>query len=211
MAVAPPNVFLRERPNTVCGNKFAETPRSSGDVRSNFNFNKVAGIKPVVMQWYCGELVSKNRCGELRQKPDYPFVAHSSVVEKQPCACNQCQQKREMCESFAHSRYHHNTAVPSARLHFLNRISNNDHFGSQSSEVNTNVGRAECAPFVNNVQCALNFQTLKPKGDCGKVFSDTSGKHQNMKQPVSDSNISSEREAQVVLVPKSENVSKAGF
>ena len=83
-AVALPNVFVRERPNTASGNKFAETPRSSGDVRSNFN--EVAGIKAVVMQRYCGELVSKNRCGELRQKPDYPFVAPSSAVEKQPRA-----------------------------------------------------------------------------------------------------------------------------
>jgi len=49
-----------------------------------------------------------------------------------------------------------------------------------------------------------------PKGDYGKVFSDTSAKHQNVKQPESDWNTSPEREAQVVLAPKSENISKAG-
>jgi len=115
-----------------------------------------------------------------------------------------------MRESFAHSRYHHNTAVPSAKLYFSNRIGNNDRSGSQSSEVNRSVGRAEGEPFVNDVQCALTSQTLKPKGDCGKVFSNTSAKHQNVKQPVSDSNTSPDREAKVVLALKSENISKAG-
>ena len=56
-AVAPPHVFVRERPNTVAENKFAETPRTSDDVRSNFD--EVARIKTVVTQRYCGELVSK--------------------------------------------------------------------------------------------------------------------------------------------------------
>jgi len=43
-AVVPPHVVVRERPNIVAGNKFAETPRSSGDVQSIFN--EVAGINP---------------------------------------------------------------------------------------------------------------------------------------------------------------------
>jgi len=94
--VAPPRIFVRERPNAGAENSFAEMPRSSGDVR--INFNEVAGIKPVVTQRYCGELVSKNRCGELRQKPDYPSVAPSSVVDKQLRVCNQRRQKREMRE-----------------------------------------------------------------------------------------------------------------
>ena len=111
-AVASPNVFVREGPNTIAGNEFTKTPRSSGDVRSNFN--EVVGIKPVVTQRYCAELVSKNRCGEIRQKPDYPFVTPSSVVDKQLRVCNQRQQKRDMCESFAPSRYHHDIAVRSA-------------------------------------------------------------------------------------------------
>ena len=147
-AVASPNVFARERPNTVAGNEFTKTPRSRGDVRSNFN--EVAGIKPVVTQRYCGELVSKNRCGELRQKPNYPFVAPSSVVDKQPRVCNQRQQEREMRQSFAHSRYCHDISVPSAMSHSPNCINNTDQFASQSSEVKKAVGRAESAPFVNN-------------------------------------------------------------
>jgi len=182
-------------------------PRSSGDVR--INFNEVAGIKPVVTQRYCGELVSKNRCGELRQKPDYPSVAPSSVVDKQLRVCNQRRQKREMRESFAPSCYHHDIAVPSAVLHSPNCIDNTDRFGGQNSEVKRGVGRAESAPLVNIAECAVTSQILQPKGDCGKVFSDASAKHQNVKQPASDSNISLEREAQVVLAPKSDNVSKA--
>jgi len=39
---------------------------------------------------------------------------------------------------------------------------------------------------VNNVECVATSQTLMPKGDYGKVFSDTSAKHQNVKQPESD-------------------------
>jgi len=46
MAAASSNVFA--------GNKCAETPRSSGDVRDNFN--QIAEIKPVATQRYCGEL-----------------------------------------------------------------------------------------------------------------------------------------------------------
>ena len=53
--------FVRERPNAGAENRFAETSSSSSDVRSNFN--EVAGIKLVVTQRYCGELVSKIRCG----------------------------------------------------------------------------------------------------------------------------------------------------
>jgi len=56
-AVPPPHVFVRERPNTVAEKKFAETPGTSDDVRSNFD--EVARIKTVVTQRYCGELVSK--------------------------------------------------------------------------------------------------------------------------------------------------------
>ena len=114
-----------------------------------------------------------------------------------------------MRESFAPSCYHHDIAVPSAVLHSPNCIDNTDRFGSQNSEVKRGVGRAESAPFVNIAECAVTSQILQPKGDCGKVFSDASAKHQNVKQPASDSNISLEREAQVVLAPKSDNVSKA--
>ena len=144
-AVASPNVFARERPKTVAGNEFTKTPRSSGDVRSNSN--EVAGIKPVVTQRYCGELVSKNRCGELRQKPDYPFVAPSSAVDKQPRVCNQRQQEREMRQRSAPSRYHRDLAVPSAVLHSPNCIDNSDRLASQSSQVKTGVARAERAPL----------------------------------------------------------------
>jgi len=197
MTAAPTNC-VRERSNVFARNKFAETPRSSGDVLGNFN--QVVEIKLVVTQRYYGGLASQNRCGEFRQKSNYSFVAPSSAFDKQLRNCNQRQ----------HSCYHNNTAVPSAKLHSSNRIDNNDRFGSRNSEVNRSVGRAESAPFVNNVECVATSQTLTPKGDCGKVFSDTSAKHQNVKQPVSDSNTSPEREAQVVLAPKSENISKAG-
>jgi len=206
--VTPPNVFVREGPNTVDGNKFTKTPRSSGDARSNFN--DFAGTKPVVTQRYCGELVSKNSCGELRQKPVYPFVAPSSVVDKQLHVCNQRRQGREMRKSFSPSCDHHGIAVSSAVLHSPNCIDNTDRFGSQNSEVKRGGGRAESAPFdVNIAECAVTSQILQPKGDCGKVSSDTSAKHQNVKRPA-DSNISFQPEAQVVLAPKSDNVNKAG-
>jgi len=207
-AVAPPHVFVRGRLNAVAENRFAETPRSSGDVRSNFN--EVAGIKPVVTQRYCGELVSKNRCGELRQKPHYPFVAPSSVVDKQLRVCRQRRQRREMRESFSPACYHHDIAVPSAVLHSPNCVDNTDQFASQSSEVKRGVGRAESAPFVNNADCAVASQTLKPKSGCSKTFSDASEKYRNVKQPPGDLNISPEREAHEVLAPKSDNVNKAG-
>ena len=79
----------------------------------------------------------------------------------------------------------------------------------QSSQVKTGVARAERPPFVNIAVCAVTSQTLKPKGECGKVSSDASARHQNVKRPGSDSNISLEREAHVVLAPKSDNVNKA--
>ena len=62
---------------------------------------------------------------------------------------------------------------------------------------------------MNIADCAVTSQTLKPKGECGKVSSDASASHQNVKRPGSDSNISLEREAQVVLTPKSDNVNNA--
>jgi len=46
---------------------------------------------------------------------------------------------------------------------------------------------------VNNDECAVTSQTLKPKGDCGEVFSDASAKYLNVKQPAGDVNISPER------------------
>jgi len=115
-----------------------------------------------------------------------------------------------MRQSFAPARYYHDIAVPSAMLHSPNCIDNTDRFGSQSSEVIRGVGPAENAPFVNNAECAVTSQTLKPKDDCGEVFSDASAKHQNVKQPAGNSNISLRREAQVVPLPKYDNVSKAG-
>ena len=135
--VASPKAFVRERPNTVARNEFTKTLRSSGDIRSNCN--KVAGIKPVVTQRYCGELVSKNRCGDLRQKPDYPFVAPSSAVDKQPRVCNQRQPEREMLQRSAPYRYHHDIAVPSAVLHSPSCIDNSDRFASQSNMVDWEV------------------------------------------------------------------------
>ena len=192
-AVASPNVFVRERPSAGAENRFTKTTRSSGDGRSNFI--EVAGIKPVVTQRYCGELVSKNRYVELRQKPIYPFVAPSSVVDKQLRVCNQRQHKQDMREILAPSRYHHDIAVQSAMLHSLNCVDNSDRFASQSSQSKTGVARAESAPIVNIAECPVPSQTLKPKGDCGKVFSDASAKYQNVKRPAGDSNISLEREA----------------
>jgi len=88
----------------------------------------------------CGQLVSKNRRCALRQKPNYSFVAPSSAVDKQLRACNQRQQEREMRESFAHSRYHHDVAVPSLLLDSPNRIDNSDRIGSQSSVAKWGVG-----------------------------------------------------------------------
>ena len=163
----------------------------------------------MVKQRYCGELVSKNRCVELRQKPNYPFVAPRSVVDKQPRVCNQRQHKQDMRENLAPSRYHHDMAVQSAVLHSLNCVDNSDRFASQSSQSKTGVTRAESAPLVNIAECAVPSQTLKPKGDCSKVFSDASAKYQNVKRPAGDSNISLEREAQVVITPKSDNVNNA--
>ena len=101
-------------------------------------------------------------------------------------------------------------AVPSEILHSPNYIDSSYHFGSESSEFDRGVDRAESAPFVNNAECAVTSQTLKSKGNCGKVFSNASAKHQSVKQHAGDLNISLRREAQVVLSPKSGNVSKAG-
>ena len=113
-------------------NVYSVRAASPRNVRSNFT--DVARIKTVVTQRYCAELVSKNRCGELRQKPNYPFVAPSSAVDKQLRVCNQRQQEREMLPSW-HSfpRCNHDIAVPSATLHSPNCINNTDRFGSQSS------------------------------------------------------------------------------
>ena len=71
-AVAPPHVFVRERPNTVAENKFAETPGTSDDVRSNVD--KVARIKTVVTQRYCGELqlVSKKSLWRITSETRLP-------------------------------------------------------------------------------------------------------------------------------------------
>ena len=115
-----------------------------------------------------------------------------------------------MRESFAHSRYHHDVAVPSLLLDSPNRIDNSDRIGSQSSVAKWGVGRPENVPFVNIHECAVTSQVLKPKGDCGKVFSDDSAKHQSVKQPAGDSNIPLGRKAQMVLSPKSDNVNKTG-
>ena len=46
--------------------------------------------------------------------------------------------------------------------------------GVESSEVNRSVGRTESAPSATNAEYAVTSQTLKPKGNCGKVFSDAS-------------------------------------